>query len=56
LIEQQVFSDPDRLSLALRYQYLTLRQGLRLETEWLTWCEEAIATVSQLSQPMQKVL
>jgi DNA-binding PadR family transcriptional regulator len=50
-IEQQVFPDPDRLSLALRYQYLTLRQGLRLETEWLTWCEEAIATIRQVPQP-----
>jgi DNA-binding PadR family transcriptional regulator len=25
-----------------RYQYITLRQGIRLETEWLGWCQEAI--------------
>jgi DNA-binding PadR family transcriptional regulator len=45
-IAHQIFQDPDNLSLVRRYQYLTLRQGIRLETEWLAWVEEAIAVVS----------
>lgn len=40
-IEQQFFPNLIQLSLAQRYQYLTLRQGIRLETEWLAWCIEA---------------
>jgi DNA-binding PadR family transcriptional regulator len=31
-----------QLSDVGRYQYITLRQGIRLETEWLAWCQEAI--------------
>jgi DNA-binding PadR family transcriptional regulator len=41
-IEQQIFPQLDRLNRSQRYQYLTLRQGIRLETEWLSWCAEAI--------------
>ena len=44
-IEQQIFPQLDRLSHSQRYQYLTLRQGIRLETEWLAWCAEAIESI-----------
>lgn len=44
-IEQQFFSDKCQLQSNRRYQYLTLRQGIRLETEWLAWCAEAIASL-----------
>lgn len=42
-IEQQFFARPQEFNSCQRYQYLTLRQGIRLETEWLAWCAEAIA-------------
>jgi DNA-binding PadR family transcriptional regulator len=44
-IEQQFFAqsrDADSLSSIQRYQYITLRQGIQLETAWLAWCDEAI--------------
>jgi DNA-binding PadR family transcriptional regulator len=41
-IEHRFFTDVSQLSVSMRYQYLTLRQGIRLETEWLAWCAEAI--------------
>jgi DNA-binding PadR family transcriptional regulator len=41
-IEAQNFADRSQLSNVGRYQYITLRQGIRLETEWLAWCAEAI--------------
>jgi DNA-binding PadR family transcriptional regulator len=43
-IEQRFFADACQLDVNRRYQYLTLRQGIRLETEWLVWCAEAIAS------------
>jgi DNA-binding PadR family transcriptional regulator len=43
-IEQRFFSDDCQLNTNRRYQYLTLRQGIRLETEWLAWCAEAIGS------------
>jgi DNA-binding PadR family transcriptional regulator len=41
-IAAQVFPDRSQLSDVGRYQYITLRQGIRIETEWLAWCDEAI--------------
>ena len=41
--EQENFSDISELSLAKKCKYLTLRRGIRYETEWIAWCEEAIA-------------
>jgi DNA-binding PadR family transcriptional regulator len=49
-IAAQYFSDrwlktclrQSQLSDVGRYQYITLRQGIRLETEWLAWCDESI--------------
>jgi DNA-binding PadR family transcriptional regulator len=52
-IEQQIFAHPvrvaspreNKLNRPQRYQYLTLRQGIRLETAWLAWCAEAIESI-----------
>lgn len=42
-IAAEVFPDRSQFTDADRYHYITLRQGIRIETEWLAWCEEAIA-------------
>jgi DNA-binding PadR family transcriptional regulator len=47
-IAGQVFPEPEKFSITQRYQYLTLRQGIRLETEWLAWCQEAIESISKI--------
>jgi DNA-binding PadR family transcriptional regulator len=41
-IADRYFADRSQLSDVGRYQYITLRQGIRMETEWLAWCQEAI--------------
>lgn len=41
-IAARYFPDRSQLSDVGRYQYITLRQGIRIETEWLAWCQEAI--------------
>ena len=45
-IEQQFFPKPDKLSIEEKFRYMTLLNGIRYETEWLAWCDEAIATFS----------
>lgn len=45
-IEQQHFSNPSELPVAEQFRYLTLRKGIGYETDWLTWCEEAIELLS----------
>ncbi|XGV98631.1 MAG: PadR family transcriptional regulator [Leptolyngbya sp. BL-A-14] len=42
-IEQQYFSQPETLPLKEKFRYLTLLNGIRFETVWLSWCEESIA-------------
>jgi DNA-binding PadR family transcriptional regulator len=46
-IEQQQFADINQRGANICYQYLTLRLGIRLETEWLAWCEEAIGFIKR---------
>ncbi|MBW4660195.1 MAG: PadR family transcriptional regulator [Drouetiella hepatica Uher 2000/2452] len=41
-IEQQYFQNSDTFSRKQQFHYITLRQGIRYETEWLNWCQEAI--------------
>lgn len=41
-IEQQYFSHPQTLAHQQKFQYLTLRKGIGYETDWISWCEEAI--------------
>lgn len=45
--EQECFANPDQLSREDKCIYLTLRRGIRYETEWVAWCEEAIAMFRQ---------
>ncbi len=42
-IEQRFFANPHTLPIPVQFHYLTLRNGIRFETGWLAWCEEAIA-------------
>jgi DNA-binding PadR family transcriptional regulator len=46
-IEANFFSDAANLSQALKFQYLALRRGIRLEQEWIDWCDEAIALLAE---------
>lgn len=45
-IEQQDFHHPDTLPLEQQFHYMTLRNGIRYEIEWLGWCDEAIQFLS----------
>ncbi|WP_008312040.1 PadR family transcriptional regulator [Leptolyngbya sp. PCC 6406] len=47
-IATQFFPNPAVLSARATHQYLTLRHGIQYEQGWLTWCEEAIATLQKL--------
>lgn len=44
-IAQQYFPDPIQLSFADKCQYLTLRQGIRHESNWIDWCDEAMSVL-----------
>ena len=41
-IEQEYFQNPETFSIEQKFRYLTLRSGIRYETEWLAWCDEAL--------------
>lgn len=41
-LEQQFFANPQSLSLKGTCSYLTLRKGIRYESDYVSWCEEAI--------------
>ncbi len=41
-MECKDFPDLPHLSLEKKFLYLTLRRGIRYETDWIAWCEEAI--------------
>lgn len=45
-IEEKYFQDISNCSVPEKYQYLTLRRGLRLEEDWIAWCDEAINFLS----------
>jgi DNA-binding PadR family transcriptional regulator len=45
--EQEMLAESSELaSAAHKSIYLTLRRGIRYETEWVDWCEEAINLLS----------
>jgi DNA-binding PadR family transcriptional regulator len=44
-ISQQYFPCPEALPYSAKCQYLTLRQGIAHETNWIDWCQEAIAAL-----------
>lgn len=46
-IEQQYFPNPQTLTPEYKFRYLTLRKGIGYETDWISWCEEAIALLKQ---------
>jgi DNA-binding PadR family transcriptional regulator len=50
-VQQQSFADVSKLDIQRRYRYLTVRQGIRIETEWLAWCDEAIELLT--SSPIE---
>ncbi len=41
--QKEFFPDSEQLSLEDKCFYLTLRRGIRYESEWIEWCDEAIA-------------
>ncbi|MDY6896630.1 MAG: PadR family transcriptional regulator [Cyanobacteriota bacterium] len=41
-LEQKYFPNPRQLTQVAKFQYLTLRKGIRYEAEWVEWCNEAI--------------
>lgn len=45
-IERQFFADLATCDKVGRLRYLTLKNGIELENSWLTWCEQAIAMLS----------
>lgn len=47
--QQRDFPDPSRLEPAAKLRYLVLRSGVLYETSWLTWCDEALETLRQMT-------
>ena len=47
--ETKEFSDLKQLPLEKKCMYLTLRRGIRLETQWVEWCDEATALLKEES-------
>ena len=45
--EAEKFADLAELPLPKKCMYLTLRRGIRLETQWVEWCDEAIALLDE---------
>lgn len=45
-IERQYFQNPQSLPQDQKFRYLTLRKGIGYETDWITWCDEAIELLS----------
>lgn len=41
-IKTQEFTNPQKLSNSLKFQYMTLLRGIHYETGWLTWCDEIL--------------
>ncbi len=41
------FQHSPALSLEAKFQYLVLRRGIRYETDWIEWCDEALACVQE---------
>ncbi len=46
-IKNKFFPEPNTLPLTEKYRYLTLQKGISYETEWLSWCENAIAFLQE---------
>lgn len=48
--EQTFYSNYDKLSLQEKCSYLVLRRGIRYESDWVAWCDEAIEALSALEK------
>ena len=44
--EQSSFSNCNKLSFQEQCSYLTLRRGIRYESDWVAWCDEAMEVLS----------
>jgi DNA-binding PadR family transcriptional regulator len=42
-IQHKYFQDPQKLSEALKFNYITLLRGIHYEQGWLAWCDEVLA-------------
>jgi DNA-binding PadR family transcriptional regulator len=51
-IEHQMLQHCPEFDLAARHRYLTLRLGIRIESEWLAWCDEAVDSITNLPNPL----
>lgn len=48
-LESETFAQPAALSLSLRLHYLSLRRGIRYESEWVAWCDETLEVLNHWS-------
>ena len=46
-LQQKYFQNPQQLPRVAKFQYLTLKRGIRYETQWLEWCDEAIELLNR---------
>ncbi|MEL6163250.1 MAG: PadR family transcriptional regulator [Cyanobacteria bacterium J06641_2] len=46
-LEKEYFQNPRQLTQAAKFQYLTLRKGIRYEADWVEWCNEAIELLNE---------
>lgn len=46
-LEEKYFQNPQQLSRVAKFQYLTLNRGIRDETQWLDWCDQAIELLNK---------
>ena len=46
-LEQKYFQNPPQLPRVAKFQYLTISRGIRYETQWLEWCDEAMELLNQ---------
>ena len=46
-IQAKYFQDISNCPVTDKYQYLTLRRGLKFEEDWIAWCDEAISLLSE---------
>jgi DNA-binding PadR family transcriptional regulator len=46
-IKNQHFKNPQALSKAFKFQYMTLLRGIHFETGWLAWCDEIMLLLQE---------
>ncbi len=54
-IERQMLQHCSEFNLAARHQYLTLRLGIRIESEWLAWYDEAVDSITNLPNSLAQL-